>query len=186
MGQIAAVTDWAGDRLGGPVQVEAARRVPTVVALLAAALDRCAGLDQLDDCTHAGLAANSRDVQSYCWDVDRWAARHVCRFQAAPRRPQSAVPCCILQVQKDRILRRRKPTLLLLVAIALLLPVGVTCLLIGFLCDTERTWDIGTVAALPRRFVSGYNTILAREVLWLLLATTLLANLGMPRHPPSP
>ena len=77
VGQLAAAAAWAGDRFGGPVQVQAAGRVASMVALLAAARDpgayACVTTDglpySLDDLVESHVDPNGQEYPLFCFGM---------------------------------------------------------------------------------------------------------------------
>ena len=77
VGQLAAAAAWARDRFGAPVQVQAAGRVASLVALLAAARDpgayACVTTDglpySLDDLVESHVDPNSSEYPLFCFGM---------------------------------------------------------------------------------------------------------------------
>jgi len=77
VGQLAAAAAWARDRFGGPVQVQAAGRVASMVALLAAARDpgayACVTTDglpySLDDLIESHVDPNGSEYPLFCFGM---------------------------------------------------------------------------------------------------------------------
>ena len=75
--QLAAAAAWAGDRFGGPVHVQAAGRVASMVALLAAARDPGAFADvttdglpySLDDLVESHVDPNGAEYPLFCFGL---------------------------------------------------------------------------------------------------------------------